>query len=80
MTEKKDIKFEDALQRLEEIVGKLESGQMPLEESMNAFEEGMALKKICEDKLGVAEKKIEKLVKKADGTHEWSDITAESQE
>ena len=47
---------------------------------MNAFEEGMALKKICEDKLGVAEKKIEKLVKKADGTHEWSDITAESQE
>ena len=75
MAEKYEVKFEDALARLEQIVGKLESGQMPLEESMDAFEEGMKLKKLCEDKLGAAEKKIEKLVKNADGTREWSDVT-----
>ncbi len=80
MSEKNEIKFEDALNRLEQIVSKLESGQMPLEESMAAFEEGMKLKKLCEDKLGAAEKKIEKLVKNADGSHEWSDVTASMQQ
>lgn len=80
MSEKNEIKFEDALSRLEQIVSKLESGQMPLEESMAAFEEGMKLKKLCEDKLSTAEKKIEKLVKNADGTHEWSDVTATMQQ
>ena len=38
-----DIKFEDALQRLEEIVDRLETGELPLEDSLKVFEEGVAL-------------------------------------
>lgn len=67
------MKFEEALAKLEEIVSQLESGMLPLEESMAKFEEGMQLNKICADKLAEAESKIEMLVKKADGTLEWTD-------
>ena len=43
----KDIKFEDALQRLEQIVDQLEGGDLPLEESLKVFEEGVALARRC---------------------------------
>ena len=65
------MSFEDALARLEAIVYQLESGSLPLEESIKKFEEGMRLSKICGDKLSDAENKIEQLVKRNDGSLGW---------
>ena len=62
-----DIKFEDALSRLESIVEKLEQGELSLEESLAAFEEGIRLSRICSKRLDEAEKKIEVLIKGEDG-------------
>ena len=66
-----DIKlmsFEAALRELEGIVGKLESGQAPLAESIAIYERGEALKKHCEAALKSAEARIEKITLKPDGT------------
>lgn len=60
-------KFEDALKKLEKIVSKLEEGDIPLEESLKLFEEGIRLSRICSQKLDEAEKKIEILLKNKDG-------------
>ena len=54
--------FEAAMAELEEIVRKLENGQIPLEDAVKAYEKGLQLKKICETKLNDAQMKIEKLV------------------
>jgi exodeoxyribonuclease VII small subunit len=59
MTEKK---FEDAMKELEEIVKRLESGDLSLEESLKIFEEGIALSTYCFKKLEEAEKKISILI------------------
>jgi exodeoxyribonuclease VII small subunit len=59
MTEKK---FEDAMKELEEIVKRLESGDLSLEESLKIFEEGIALSRYCFKKLEEAEKKISILI------------------
>ena len=64
---KKKVSFEEALNRLEEIVGRLEDGEISLEESMKTFEEGKELVKLCLQKLDEAEKKIVKLQKNKDG-------------
>ena len=58
-----DIKFEDALARLEEIVDTLEAGNLPLEDSLKAFEEGVGLARRCARYLDEAEKRIELLTK-----------------
>lgn len=60
-------KFEDAMKELESIVGKLEEGDLPLDESLKIFEKGMELSKFCYQKLNQAEQKLKKLVKKDDG-------------
>ncbi len=60
-------KFEDALNRLEKIVSKLEDGEIPLEESLKLFEEGIRLSRLCNQKLDEAEKKVEILLKNQDG-------------
>lgn len=57
------MKFEKALERLEEIVASLEGGDMELEKSLEIFDEGVEMTKICQTHLSEAEKKIEKLVK-----------------
>ena len=62
-----EIKFEDAITRLEEIVEELESGELSLEESLSAFEEGIKLSKICAKLLNEAERKVEILMKGEDG-------------
>ena len=54
-------KFEEAFERLEAIVAKLESGDVALEESLDLYTEGMTLVKFCNVKLNVAREKIEKL-------------------
>ena len=55
------MSFEEALAELEKIVGALESGQAPLESSIQQYERGTALKKQCEKKLAEAQEKIEKI-------------------
>jgi exodeoxyribonuclease VII small subunit len=59
--------FEAALQRLEQIVGRLEKGELPLEESLVLYEEGIRLSRLCHGKLEEAEGKIETLMKDARG-------------
>ena len=61
------VKFEEALARLEAIVAELERGELPLEDSMRIFEEGMKLSKVCLKMLEEAERKVEVLVKDKDG-------------
>lgn len=63
----KDLSFEQALTELETIVRGLETGESPLEDSINAYERGMALKKHCETKLNEARMKIEKITLNKDG-------------
>jgi len=58
-----DIKFEDALARLEQIVDTLESGKLPLEDSLKAFEEGVVMARHCAKDPAAAEKRIEVLTK-----------------
>jgi len=59
--------FEKALKRLEEIVNKLESGDLPLDESLKIFEEGVKLSRFCTKKLDEAERKVEVLLKNKEG-------------
>lgn len=63
MTEKK---FEKALEKLEGIVRKMEEGNMSLEESLKAFEEGIKLSRFCADKLDEAERKVKVLLREGD--------------
>ena len=60
-------KFEKDLEKLEEIVGALEEGELPLDDALKRFEEGVKLAKRCEKALADAEKKIEILTKNAEG-------------
>ncbi|MCB9991082.1 MAG: exodeoxyribonuclease VII small subunit [Rhodospirillales bacterium] len=62
------LSFENALTELESIVRDLEKGDTPLENSIAAYERGIALKKHCESKLREAQAKIEKISVNADGT------------
>ncbi len=55
--------FEQAIKRLEEIVAELEEGNLPLEESLKIYEEGVELTKFCSTKLNETEDKIKTLVK-----------------
>lgn len=63
-----EMSFEDALRELEQVVGKLERGEVPLDESITLYERGAALKKRCEAKLKEAEEKVAKLTLDSDGT------------
>ncbi len=70
MTEAVDIaalSFEQALGELEKIVAELESGQAPLERSIDVYERGAALKAHCEAKLEAARLRVEKIVVGAQG-------------
>ena len=59
--------FEDAMDKLENIVKELESGDLALEKAMKRFAEGIKLSKFCSDKLDETEKKITLLTKNANG-------------
>lgn len=62
-----DKTFEESMKRLEEIVQQLEGGEMPLEDSLCVFEEGMKLAAFCSRKLEEAEKKVALLVRDQEG-------------
>ena len=60
--------FETSLKKLEKIVSDLENGDLPLEESIKTFEEGVKLTKHCQNLLSKAELKMQKLVESKDGS------------
>lgn len=62
-----NLSFEEALVELEKIVRQLESGGADLKSSIDSYERGMALKKLCESKLKEAQTRIEKITVSADG-------------
>ncbi len=64
----KDIKFEEAIEKLDSIVSKLESGSASLDESLSLFEEGVGLIKLCNEKLDSAEQKVRILTEAEDGS------------
>lgn len=61
------LSFEDALRALEDIVRKLESGEVPLDATMDLYERGEKLRKHCQARLDAAQLRIEKIVAGADG-------------
>lgn len=69
------LSFEEALEELEKVVGALEEGQGGLQSSIESYEYGMKLKKICEDKLKDAQTKIEKITIDANGKVEAEDFS-----
>ncbi len=62
-----DIKFEEALKRIEEIVKKLENGESSLEEALKLYEEGIYLIKLCEKMLNQARERVEIILKEGEG-------------
>jgi len=65
----KGLRFEEALAGLEKIVAQLEGGDLPLDDALKLFEEGVRLSRFCSGKLDEAERRIEILMKGAEG--EW---------
>ncbi len=61
--EEKTLTFEEAINQLAEIVKKMEQGETPLEESLQLFEQGVHLTKVCNDLLDSAQAKVEILMK-----------------
>tara|TARA_R110002049_G_scaffold204086_2_gene374665 strand:- start:36 stop:296 length:261 start_codon:yes stop_codon:yes gene_type:complete len=61
------LNFEDALKRLEEIVRKLESGDVPLDQSIKLYSEGEKLRGLCQQRLEAAQAKIEKITLDREG-------------
>lgn len=76
MARKKE-KFEEALQKLEAIVTQMEEGDLPLEETLKAFEEGVRLARFCAGKLDEAERKVEKLMRDQAGKLQTTSFSEE---
>ncbi|EGK14338.1 exodeoxyribonuclease VII small subunit [Kroppenstedtia eburnea] len=72
-----NLSFEEAMDRLEEVVEHLESGEVPLEESIRLFEEGMKLSRYCGEKLEKMEQHVEMLVRE---NGEWVKKPFQSEE
>jgi len=66
-TDISQLTFEDALRALEDIVRKLESGDVPLDDSISLYERGEALRKHCQARLDAAQARIERIVQGPDG-------------
>lgn len=64
----KNMNFEEAIKKLESEVKRLESGNMSLDESIDAFEEAIKLVKLCNEKLENAERRVRILTENSDGT------------
>jgi exodeoxyribonuclease VII small subunit len=72
--------FESALKRLEEIVQKLEGGDLSLDESLKLFEEGIELSRLCTKKLTEAEARVEKLIKLGEKEFKTEPLEVEERE
>lgn len=71
--------FESALKSLEEIVAQLEAGDLTLDRALDLFEEGVRVSRFCNSKLEEAERKVEILVKAADGVMKESPFSEEAE-
>ena len=72
-------KFEAALSRLEEIVKELEAGELPLEQSLKLFEEGIKLSRVCNKRLEDAERRVEILLKDKAGDIDGQPVEEEEE-
>lgn len=62
-----ELSFEAGMERLEALVRRLEQGNLPLEDSLTAFEEGVSVLRVLHQKLGEVERRVEVLMRDADG-------------
>ena len=65
-----ELTFEEALGQLEAVVARLETGDLPLEEALRAFEEGVRLTRLCTDRLEDAERRVRLLTRTPEGTEQ----------
>jgi exodeoxyribonuclease VII small subunit len=72
--------FEAAMKRLEEIVRKLETGDLTLDNSLELFEEGIQLSRLCHLKLGQAERRVEILLKSGSGERQAVPFETENED
>lgn len=72
--------FEESLRRLETIVSDLENKDLPLEEAISSFEEGMKTVKMCEGLLTAARLKVEKLIQDSQGEPRFEEFAVEGQD
>jgi exodeoxyribonuclease VII small subunit len=70
MANEQELSFEQAMEQLEDIVKKLEEGNVPLEEAISIYKKGMELSKLCHDKLQNAEEQLAKIMTE-DGEKEF---------
>ena len=77
MSDPKEMEFEPALKKLEDVVNKLENGDLSLEDALKAYEEGVRMADICTKRLSDAEKKVEVLMKTAAGKFKTSPLEEE---
>jgi exodeoxyribonuclease VII small subunit len=73
----KDLSYEEAIKKLEEIVRRLEDTDIPLEESLSSFQEGVALSRYCREKLAEIEFKVEYLLKEEQQSIDPGDCLSE---
>lgn len=74
------LNFEKALEALEDIVTKLEAGQLSLDDSLKAYETGIGLTRQCEQALHLAEQRVHKLISDADGAPQQVPLDLPSQD
>lgn len=72
-----EIKFEEAIKKLEKIVEELEKGNLSLDEALKKYQEGMELSRLCSQRLENAKKKIDVLVKNKKGEFELKPLDEE---
>jgi len=72
-------KFETSLKKLEDAVNRLESGELSLDDSLRIFEEGVKHASFCSRKLNEAQKKVELLLKRKDGSFYKEDFQVDAE-
>jgi exodeoxyribonuclease VII small subunit len=77
VSDRERVRFEDALETLEQTVQQLESGELSLEESLAAFERGVALVRLLNDKLAAVEQRVEVLMRDSSGKLRTRTLEAE---
>lgn len=75
MSEKNPPSIELAMERLEKLVGEMESGQLPLDKLIAGYEEGVKLVRLCQEKLDAAERKIQIITRNAAGPAGLADFS-----
>jgi exodeoxyribonuclease VII small subunit len=80
VTEKNPPSIEQAMERLEKLVGEMESGQLPLDKLIAGYEEGVKLVRLCQEKLDAAEQRIQIITRNATGPAGLDDFSTGADE